>query len=144
MAHPSKRSRGKFEKRTARVEGIELFEVKKEELDSIESGIKDVPTELGFTTFLLSLTLNGIATVFFTATSDTEKIFWGLIAVFGAIFTAYFYLAWRRGRKNRIAVISEIRNRMQNGGETLYESDQEDQQIPSRIRPTDDDDDLPF
>ena len=115
--------------RRARVESIDLFEVKREELDLIETGLQNTPINLAFASFLASTTLTCIATLF---TSSVFKWEWAnllfiLIAFFSFIFAFYFFILWRRNRSSDTRLISTIRDRMKNGnGDSSSDSDKED------------------
>ena len=103
--------------RRARVESIDLFDVKKEELDLIEAGLSNTPTTLAFATFSAS-----IAIACLIAMVTTEKYRWPMMeSVFsgvgftGLVLSAFLAILWYRGRSSQKKLISGIRMRMKNG-----------------------------
>ena len=112
--------------RRARVESIDLFEVKKEELDLIEAGLKSTPTILAFAMFSAS-----VAVAFLIAILTTKEYKWSIIeSVFsgivfsGVVLSILLFIFWKRNRSSENSLITTIRDRMKNGNG--HSSDEED------------------
>ena len=112
--------------RRGRVSSVDVFEVKEGELDKIEEGL-ETPTDLLNAGFFSSSSFTSIASL---VTSDFEweiaKFVFVSVAIFGAIFSVIFYMKWRKKKAVRAEVISEIRNRIENGGLTVSENNGSD------------------
>ena len=111
--------------RRARVESIDLFEVKKEELDLMEAGLKSTPTILAFATFLASVAVACLIAMLTTKEYKwpvVESVFSG-VGFSGLVLAVLLFILWYRNRSSENRLISTIRNRMKNGNGHL--SDEE-------------------
>ena len=98
--------------RRGRVESIDLYEVKEDELDLLEKG-SQATLQLNFSIFLFSIAFTSIAAL---ATSDfkwkiIESVF-TFVSLIGIILGAYYIISWRRTKTSITGVISTIRNRI--------------------------------
>jgi hypothetical protein len=99
--------------RRGRVDSVNLYEVKENELDILEKGS---PTSiyLNFAIFLLSIAFSSIAALCTTTTfkyAIVQTIF-VVVAVVGILIGVLLILLWNRGRKNISDVIKTIRDRI--------------------------------
>ena len=103
--------------RRARVESIDLFEVKKEELDFLEAGLKSTPTMLAFATFLGSIAVACLIAMLTTKEYKwpvVESVFSG-VGFSGLVLAFLLFILWYRSRSSENSLISTIRDRMKNG-----------------------------
>ena len=112
--------------RRARVESIDLFEVKKEELDLIEAGLKSTPTILAFAMFSASVAVAFLIAILTTKEyrwSITESVFSGIVFS-GVVLAVFLFIFWKSNRSSENRLITTIRDRMKNGNG--HSSDEED------------------
>ncbi len=99
--------------RRGRVDSVDLYEVKENELELLENG-SPASLQLNFSVFLLSLAFSAILTLA-TATVKwpiMETVF-VVIAVIGILLGIYLFISWWRTRTSIAKIISTIRNRIQ-------------------------------
>ena len=95
-----------------RVDSVNLYEVKENELETLEQGVV-ANLQFGFAIFLFSVALTCIAAL---ATSnfkwDIVKIIFICLSIIGIVLGVFFMWGWARTRKSVSNVISTIRNRI--------------------------------
>lgn len=99
--------------RRGRVDSVDLYEVKENELELLENG-EPTGLQLNFAIFLLSIAFSGILTLC-TATF-TQPILQNtflFVSIIGVIVGLYLLLMWWKGRKSIKTVIQTIKNRIQ-------------------------------
>lgn len=112
-----------FRVRRGRVDSVDLYEVKENELDILENG-EPTGLQLNFSIFLLSLAFSGILTLC-TATfssSIIQNVFL-FVTIIGILLGLYLLLMWWKGRKSIKSVIHNIKQRIP--PETIDEDDSE-------------------
>lgn len=99
--------------RRGRVDSVNLYEVKENELDLLENGEENV-IQLNFAIFLLSIAFSGILTLcsatFKSKLLENTFLFSTII---GTILGVYLLIMWWRGRKSIKKVIQTIKNRIE-------------------------------
>lgn len=99
--------------RRGRVDSVNLYEVKENELDVLENGEENV-IQLNFAIFLLSIAFSGILTLcsatFKSKLLENTFLFSTII---GTILGIYLLIMWWRGRKSIKKVIQTIKNRIE-------------------------------
>ncbi len=99
--------------RRGRVESVDLYEIKDNELDLLEKG-SPAGLYLNFAIFLFSIAFSSLAALCTTTTfkySLAETAF-VVVAVVGFLGGAFLLILWNRERQDRTAVIDKIRNRI--------------------------------
>ena len=99
--------------RLGRVDSVDLYEIKDNELDLLEKG-SPAGLYLNFAVFLLSIAFTALATLC-TTTSFKSAILqtvFVVVVVVGFLVGFLLLILWRRGRKDIAKVIREIRNRI--------------------------------
>lgn len=101
-----------FKVRRGRVDSVNLYEVKENELDILENG-EPTSLQLNFSIFLLSLAFSGILTLC-TATFSSQLIqnIFLFAVVVGTLLGLYLLLIWWKGRKSIMSVIQTIKDRI--------------------------------
>jgi hypothetical protein len=99
--------------RRGRVDSVDLYEIKDNELDLLERG-SPVGLYLNFAIFLLSIAFSALAglcttTTFKYAIAQTVFI---VVMVIGFLLGALLLILWFRGRKDVAEVIGRIRGRI--------------------------------
>jgi hypothetical protein len=113
MSNPNQYKNEKpFRIRRGRVDSVDLYEVKENELEMLENG-EPTGIHLNFAIFLLSIAISCIIGLC-TATFDSSLVenaflFISIIGVIGGIFLG---ILWWRGRKSIKTIISKIKNRI--------------------------------
>jgi hypothetical protein len=99
--------------RRGRVDSVNLYEVKENELELLENG-EPTSLQLNFAIFLLSLAFSGILTLcsatFALPILQTTFL---LVTIVGTLLGLYLLLMWWKGRKSIQTVIQTIKNRIQ-------------------------------
>ncbi|MDI1234099.1 MAG: hypothetical protein PSX81_07450 [bacterium] len=99
--------------RRGRVDSVNLYEVKENELEILENGEETV-IQLNFAIFLLSIAFSGILTLcsatFKSKLLENTFLFSTII---GAILGVYLLLMWWIGRKSIKKIIKTIKNRIE-------------------------------
>lgn len=98
--------------RRGRVDSVDLYEVKENELELLENG-SPASLQLNFSIFLFSLAFSAILTLT-TATVKwriMETVF-VVVAVIGILLGSYLFVSWWRTRTSIAKIISTIRNRI--------------------------------
>jgi hypothetical protein len=108
---PSRNERP-FRVRRGRVDSVDLFEVKENELEMLANG---GPTEiyLNFAIFLLSTAIScvtGLATATFN--SDLIKNTFLFVSIIGIIGGLFLGILWWRERKSIKSIVTKIKNRI--------------------------------
>jgi hypothetical protein len=110
--------------RRGRVDSVNLYEVKENELELLENG-EPTSLQLNFAIFLLSLAFSGILTLC-TATFSIPilQTTFLLVTIVGTLLGLYLLLMWWRGRKSIKQTIKTIKDRIQpdlvdEGGEEI-------------------------
>jgi len=102
-----------FRIRRGRVDSVDLYEVKENELELLENG-EPTSLQLNFAIFLLSLAFSGIITLctatFVRPILQNTFLFISIIGVFVGL---YLLLMWWKGRKSIKTVIKTIKDRLQ-------------------------------
>lgn len=112
--------------RRGRVDSVNLYEVKENELEILENG-EPTSLQLNFSIFLLSLAFSGILTLC-SATFSTELLqnIFLFVTIIGTLLGLYLLLMWWKGRKSIKTIIQTIKNRIQ---PDVYEEGQEEIEI---------------
>ncbi len=98
--------------RIGRVDSIDLYEVKENELEILEKG-SPANLQLNFAIFLLSLAFSCIvALCTATFTYDIVEIIFVFVVVVGIVMGAYLLLSWHRARKSISQIVKNIRDRI--------------------------------
>lgn len=99
--------------RRGRVDSVNLYEVKENELELLENG-EPTSLQLNFSIFLLSIAFSGILTLC-TATFSQPILqnTFLFVSIIGIIVGLYLLLMWWKGRKSIKTVIQTIKNRIQ-------------------------------
>ncbi len=98
--------------RRGRVDSVDLYEVKENELELLEKG-SPANLQLNFSVFLLSIAFSAILTLA-TATIKwpiMETVF-VVVAVIGILLGIYLFISWCRTRTSIASIIVTIRNRI--------------------------------
>lgn len=99
--------------RRGRVDSVDLYEVKENELELLENG-EPTSLQLNFAIFLLSIAFSGILTLctatFAQPILQNTFLFVSIIGIIGGL---YLLLMWWKGRKSIKTVIQTIKNRIQ-------------------------------
>ena len=109
--------------RRGRVDSVDLYEVKENELELLEKG-SPASLQLNFSIFLFSIAFSAILTLT-TATakwSIMETVF-VVVAVIGILLGGYLLISWWRTRTSISGTITTIRNRIP--PEPIYTEDEE-------------------
>ncbi len=98
--------------RRGRVDSVNLYEVKENELDLLENG-EQIGLQLNFSIFLLSTAFSGILTLCTASFSSAliQNIFL-FVSIIGCLLGFYLLLMWLTGRKSIKSVIQIIKNRI--------------------------------
>jgi hypothetical protein len=98
--------------RRGRVESVDLYEIKENELELLENGSPS-GLYLNFSIFLLSLAFSAIATIS-TATfqNSTVGTLFLIVSVVGVIGGAFLLILWWRSRQSIAHVVRTIRARI--------------------------------
>lgn len=122
--------------RRGRVDSVDLYEVKENELDLLENG-ESISLQLNFAIFLLSLAFSGILTLG-TATFKLQilQTIFLFVTIVGSIVGLYLLLMWRKGRKSIKAVIKTIKDRIQ---QDIIDEGEEDIVVEEKGKPIMDD-----
>ena len=101
-----------FTVRRGRVDSVNLYEVKENELDILENG-EQANLQLNFAIFLLSLSFSGILTLS-SATFKTPLLQQSFLfaTIIGFILGIYLLIMWWTGRKSIKKTIKTIRDRI--------------------------------
>lgn len=100
--------------RRARVESVDLYEIKEQELDLFEKG-SPADLQLNFAIFLFSLAFSAIvalSTADFTKHPEVQTGYI-VVSVVGILGGLYLAIAWFRNRTSSKAVCLTIRRRME-------------------------------
>lgn len=99
--------------RRGRVDSVNLYEVKENELELLENG-EQTSLQLNFAIFLLSLAFSGILTLC-TATFSIPilQTTFLLVTIVGTLLGLYLLLIWWKGRKSIKHTIKTIKDRIQ-------------------------------
>lgn len=112
-----------FRVRRGRVDSVNLYEVKENELEILENG-ESTSLQLNFSIFLLSLAFSGILTLCSaTFTTQILQTTFLLVSIIGIIVGFYLLLLWYKGYKSIKTVIQTIKDRIQ--PEFIDEGDEE-------------------
>jgi len=124
--------------RRGRVDSVNLYEVKENELEILENG-EPTSIQLNFAVFLLSLAFSGILTLctatFTKPIIENTFLFVSIIGIVGGIF---LILMWWNGRKSIKTVIQIIKDRIQ--PELIDEGEEELDVIKTKDKVTTDSD----
>lgn len=98
--------------RRGRVDSVNLYEVKENELEILENG-ETAGLQLNFSIFLLSIAFSGILTLCTATFSSTilQNVFL-FVVIIGIILGIYLLLMWSKGRKSIKSVIQKIKDRI--------------------------------
>lgn len=98
--------------RRGRVDSVDLYEVKENELDLLEKG-SPATLQLNFAIFLFSIALTAIVALATTTFKwpIVETIF-TFVAVVGVLLGSYLIISWWRTRSSILEVIETIKNRI--------------------------------
>lgn len=99
--------------RRGRVDSVNLYEVKENELELLENG-EPTGLQLNFAIFLLSLAFSGILTLCSaTFALPILQIAFLLVTIVGTLLGLYLLLMWWKGRKSIKTVIKTIKDRIE-------------------------------
>ena len=116
--------------RRGRVESVDLYEIKDNELDALEKGTP-AELQLNFAVFLLSIAFAAISSLLTTSfPSKTIETIFIVISVSGILIGAYLLIAWSRTRSTVKVLCQRIRERIPPEGKALPESDS-DSELPA-------------
>lgn len=127
--------------RRGRVESVDLYEIKDNELDHFENGAPG-DLQLNFAIFLFSIAFSSICSLS-TATFNNkiiENIF-VFVSIIGLIGGGYLILSWRKSKRTTKDLCSQIRNRIppdpavNSNKETLPSLQNDGIQEPEKIEP---------
>lgn len=98
--------------RRGRVESVDLYEIKDNELEILENGTPS-SLYLNFSIFLLSLTFSAIACLS-TATfiNSTVEVLFIVVAVIGTMVGGFLLILWWKTKESVKKVIEKIRERI--------------------------------
>jgi len=98
--------------RRGRVDSVDLYEVKENELELLEKGAP-ATLQLNFSIFLFSIAITAIVALATTTFKwpIVETIF-TFISVIGVLMGAYLMISWWRTKESIAEVIRKIRNRI--------------------------------
>ncbi len=101
-----------FRVRRGRVDSVNLYEVKENELEILANG-EPTSIQLNFAIFLLSIAFSGIMTLCSATFSSTllQNAFL-FSTIIGCIVGFYLLIIWWRGRKSIKSVIKTIKDRI--------------------------------
>jgi len=98
--------------RRGRVDSVNLYEVKENELEVLENG-ETAGLQLNFSIFLLSIAFSGILTLCTaTFTSNMLQNVFLFVVIIGIILGIYLLLMWSNSRKSIKTVIQKIKDRI--------------------------------
>ena len=98
--------------RRGRVESVDLYEIKDNELEMLEKGTP-ADLQLNFAIFLLSIAFSGICTlVSATFSSHTIENLFLFVAIVGILLGVYLLIVWARTRSSLRELCHKIRSRM--------------------------------
>jgi hypothetical protein len=98
--------------RRGRVDSVDLYEVKENELELLENG-ESTGLQLNFSIFLLSTAFSGIITLCTaTFTKPVLQTTFLIVSVIGILLGLYLLLLWWKGRKSIKKVIQTIKDRI--------------------------------
>lgn len=98
--------------RRGRVDSVDLFEVKENELELLENG-ESTGLQLNFSIFLLSIAFTSIITLCTaTFTQPILQTTFLLVSIIGLLLGLYLLLIWWKGRKSIKKVILTIKDRI--------------------------------
>ena len=102
-----------FRVRRGRVDSVDLYEVKENELEILENG-EQANIQLNFSIFLLSIAFSGFLTLCTATFSESilQNTFL-FVTIIGIIGGLYLLFMWWKGRKSIKMVIKTIKNRLQ-------------------------------
>jgi hypothetical protein len=111
-----------FRVRRGRVDSVNLYEVKENELEILENG-EQTGIQLNFSIFLLSIAFSGILTLCSaTFKSPLLQNTFLFATIIGIVMGLYLLLIWWRGRNSIKTVIQTIKDRIQ--PESIEENDE--------------------
>lgn len=98
--------------RRGRVDSLDLYEIKDNELDTLEKG-SPADLQLNFAIFLLSTAVSAICTLV-SATFESSRVetVFILVAIVGLVGGVYLLAAWSRSRASVKELCIGIRNRI--------------------------------
>lgn len=98
--------------RRGRVDSVDLYEIKDNELDQLENG-SPAGLQLNFAIFVLSLAFSAIASLATaTFTSATVRLLFLIVAVTGLGAGAFLIMSWSRNRISNRELCQKIRSRI--------------------------------
>jgi len=102
-----------FRVRRGRVDSVDLYEIKENELELLEKG-SPVNIYLNFSIFLLTIAFAALATLISTEKFKYEiaQTFFVVIIVVGFLLGVFLIIMWYKGRSSISAVIQGIRSRI--------------------------------
>ena len=99
--------------RRGRVDSVNLYEVKENELELLENG-EPTSLQLNFAIFLLSLAFSGTLTLCSaTFAKPILQTIFLFVTIIGIILGLYLLIMWWNGRKSIKSVIQVIKDRIQ-------------------------------
>lgn len=117
--------------RRGRVDSVNLYEVKENELEMLENGER-TSLQLNFSIFLLSIAFSGILTL---CTATFSSIFlqntFLFITIIGIFLGLYLLLIWWKGKKSIKKIIQQIKDRIP--PELINESGEEEIEVINSI-----------
>lgn len=122
--------------RRGRVDSVNLYEVKENELEILENG-EPTSLQLNFAIFLLSLAFSGILTLctatFVKPILQNTFLF---VSIIGTLLGFYLLLMWWNGRKSIKSVIQTIKDRIE--PDIIDEGAEEIEPVKKNVKPIND------
>ena len=111
--------------RRGKVDSVDLYEVRKDELELITEGNHGA-LQLNFAIFLFSMAFTSFAALLVSdfSKSVAAQIVFIIVTILGCVLGSYFMFAWKQSRKPIKKVITEIKNRL--NGKPAYQQNPED------------------
>jgi uncharacterized membrane protein len=99
--------------RRGRVDSVDLYEIKENELDLLEKG-SPAGLYLNFAIFLLTIAFSSLSVLCTVTTfiNDLMQTVFVVVTVVGFLLGVLLLILWYRGREDVIKVIKNIRNRI--------------------------------
>ena len=130
VEHPSRPNNEKsIPVRRGRVDSVNLYEVKEEELELLEKG-SPAALQLNFAIFLFSIAVTcAVALATSTFKSQIVKLIFAIVSVVGILQGAYLIISWWRARTPIAKVVATIRDRI-NGNSIAAQVQEEPETQP--------------
>ena len=130
---------GKGEKelivRRGRVDSVDLYEIKENELELLEKG-SPASLQLNFSIFLLSTAFSSIVALLTTTiTQQIIQLIFVVVSVVGVLVGLYLLLSWWKTRTSIGKLVAKIRERIPVDALTTRSEDEASQSLPKEDEP---------